>query len=126
MCGINVLSGMLELAQTSRCRGRKFSCGRPVHRLGLRSVYLLLARGDSRFGKKKEDSWIRGSTEIAFERALRLPPEILHNTEKEGPAVEDFGIRSSPRTSLSNSIHSIAIHCAIRTSARSVPIVKAS
>ena len=126
MCGLNVLSGMPELAQTSRCRGRKFSCGRPVHRLGLRSVHFLLARGDSRFSKKEEDSWLRGSTEIACERALGLPPKIFHKFENEGPAVEDFGIRSSPRTSLSNSIHSIAIHCAIRTSARFVPIIKAS
>ena len=126
MCGINVRSGMPELAQTSRCRGRKFSCGRPVHRLGLRSLYFLLARGDSHFSKKEENSWLRGSTEIACERALRLSPKILHHVEKEGPAVEDFGIRSSPRTSLSNVIHSIAIRCAIRTSARFVPIVKAS
>ena len=126
MCGINVLSGMFEFTQTSRCRGRKFSGGWPVHRLGLRSVYFLLVRGDSRFSKKEENSWLRGSTEIACERALRLSPKILYHVEKEGPAVEDFGIRSSPRTSLSNSIHSIAIHSTVRTSARFVPIVKAS
>ena len=59
MCGINLLSGLPELAQTSRCRGRKFSCRRPVHRLSLRSVYFLLARGDSRLSKKEEDSWLR-------------------------------------------------------------------
>ena len=126
MCSSNMLSGMPELAQTSRCRGRKFSCGRPVHRLGLRSVHFLLARGNSRLSKKEEDSWLRGSTEIACERALVLPPKILHYVEKEGPAMEDFGIRSSPRTSLSDSIHSIAVDCAICTSARFVPVVKAS